>query len=68
MRIAKVFVSGLSKDAKFFEVVKVGSVQFDPRPGWVYVREVDKVCWWKNEAFWLHPADTHFEWVREFAQ
>jgi hypothetical protein len=66
MRIAKVFVSGLGRDAKFLEVLKVGSVKFDPRPGWVFCREVDKITR-RCEVAWFHPADTHFEWVREFS-
>lgn len=67
MRIAKVFVHGEHREAKFLEVVKVADeVKFDPRPGWVFVREVDKASWWKNEVFWLHPDDVRFGWVREF--
>jgi hypothetical protein len=53
------------KKEKFVEVVKVSKVQFDPRPGWVFCREVDKAhhnC----DVFWVHPTETRFEWVREF--
>lgn len=66
MLIAKVFVSGHGRDAKFLEVLKVGRVKFDPRPGWVFTREVDKITR-RAEVFWFHPADTKFEWVREFS-
>lgn len=66
MRIAKIFVSGEHKDAKFFEVVKVADeVKFDPRPGWVFVREADKIPR-RAEVFWFHPDDVRFDWVKDF--
>ena len=63
MKVAKIRVG--AKD-KFVEVVKVSTVKFDSRPGWVFVREVDKIAR-KCDVFWVHPHDTHFHWVRDFS-
>jgi hypothetical protein len=72
MKIAKIYmkkkkVTDMPSQPIFVEVVKVGSVTFDPRPNWVFVREIDKASYWKNDVFWVHPEDNHFDWVREFA-
>jgi hypothetical protein len=63
MIVAKVITNGKTK---FVEVVKVGPVKFDPRPGWVLARECDKIIR-RCEVFWFHPSDTTFVWIREFA-
>jgi hypothetical protein len=62
MQIAKVV------DAKgreiFAEVKKVASVLFDPRPGWVLLSAPLDVLPRKRDAFWMHPDDVRFVWVR----
>jgi len=62
MLIAKILDG---KKTKFFEVVKVGRVKFDPRPGWVFTREIDKITR-RCDVAWFHPDDTPFVWVRDF--
>lgn len=62
MKIAKIISS---KKELFVEVVKTGSVKFDTRPGWVFVREIDKI-FRKCEVFWVHPEEVKFVWIREF--
>ena len=49
----------------FAEVMKVGSVMFDPRPGWVLLGQPIGYPF-KKEVFWKHPDDERFIWVREF--
>lgn len=52
--------------AQFSEVLKVGTVQFDQRDGWVLLSAPIDVRQRKRELRWMHPEDDYFEWVREF--
>lgn len=64
MRIAKI----IDKKGRelFAEVVKIGRVLFDARPGWVLVSmPIDKPAR-KRDVEWMHPADVRFVWVRDF--
>lgn len=65
MLIAKII------DAKgreiFGEVRAVGSVRFDPRPGWVLVSAPLDVLPRKRDVQWIHPDDQQFVWVRDFS-
>jgi hypothetical protein len=63
MKVVKFYIG---KKVKYMEVIKVASVQFDSRPDWVLVQDVD-VPQYKKELFWIHPMDTKIEWVREFS-
>jgi hypothetical protein len=63
MKVAKFTVKG--KD-KFMQVVRVSSVKFDPRPGWVLVRDMHVQPAFQDVQ-WVHPDDVKFHWVREFA-
>ena len=60
--IAKVYIKN---KPVFVKVAKVGSVAFDPRPGWVLCVHA-AAAKWCADPFWLHPDDTKFDWVREF--
>jgi hypothetical protein len=55
-------------DGKMVEVVRVAdTVDFSPERGWVMVcMDFEKADRKKSEFKWV-PADTRFEWVREFA-
>lgn len=64
MEIAKI-ITDKGREA-YAEVVKVGSVRFDPRPGWVLLSGPLDVIPRKRDVEWHHPQDTHFVWVREF--
>lgn len=48
----------------FWQVLKVGVVTFDTRPGWVLLG--DQPGSRKSNLVWIHPDDTSIEWVREF--
>jgi hypothetical protein len=61
MKIAKIVDR---KKERFVEVVKVGGVKFDPRPGWVFIKTIEKT---NKECEWVHPDEVRFEWIREFA-
>jgi hypothetical protein len=50
----------------FVEVVRTDTVKFDDRPGWVFIREIDKIDRKKNVE-WVHPDDVEFIWVRDFS-
>ena len=64
MHVAKMYVNG---KVRFARVVKVASVSFDPRPGWVFTDwPLDKPAH-KRDYAWFHPADVKFEWVRDFS-
>ena len=47
----------------FAEVVRVGSVRFDPRPGWILLAHPLSVKAHKRNRVWVAP-DFRFEWVR----
>lgn len=49
----------------FAEVLKVGPVRFDPRPGWILLAEPVEVKAPKRTWRWVEP-DFRFEWVRPF--
>lgn len=66
MKIAKV-IDRKGRDM-FAEVVKVGRVLFDPRPGWVLLSYPLDVRPRKRDVQWMHPADILFVWVREFRE
>lgn len=63
MLIAKVQTK--RSQIKFVEILRQGTVQFDPRPGWVLVKEPG-VRPRRTQPEWLHPDDVLFFWVREF--
>lgn len=63
MRIIK-FTHKNGKD-KFMEIVKISSVLFDSRPGWILVREIDKIAR-NNDVMWIHPSENKIDWVRNF--
>jgi hypothetical protein len=60
MKIAKIIKKGKEY---FVEVLKVGSVHFDPRPGWVFVQTIERRY---KDVEWVHPDDVYFVWVRDF--
>lgn len=62
VRVAKVVIG---KREKFVEVLKVSSVKFDPRPDWVFVKELDRTF---GDVCWMHPDEVRFEWIREFSK
>ncbi len=62
MKIAKI-IQG--KRERFMEIVKAGTVKFDPRPDWVLVREIDVIDRKKNVE-WVHPTEVSFVWIKEF--
>jgi len=55
-------------DGKMVEVVRVAdTVGFSPERGWVMIcMDFEKISRKRAEFKWV-PADTRFEWVREFA-
>jgi len=55
-------------DGRVVEVVRVAdTVGFSSEPGWVMVCfDFEKTDRKKSEFKWV-PADTRFEWVKEFA-
>lgn len=52
------------KPEAFHELLKLGSVGFDPRPGWLLVRVEPGSR--KSDLKWIHPDDSPIEWVRRF--
>lgn len=64
MKIAKI----INKKGRelFAEVVKMGRVLFDARPGWVRVSSPLDVRPRKRDVQCLHPEDVQFVWVRNF--
>jgi GH15 family glucan-1,4-alpha-glucosidase len=64
VKIAKV----IDKNGReiFAEVVMIGRVLFDSRPGWVLLSSpLDKPAR-KRDVEWQHPDDVRFVWVRDF--
>lgn len=62
MLIVKVMAKGV--EPTFYELLKIGSVLFDPRPGWLLLGRTPGSR--KQDVFWLHPDEASVEWVREF--
>lgn len=50
----------------FAEVRRIGTVLFDPRPGWVLLSGPLNAIARKREVFWMHPNDVRFVWIRRF--
>lgn len=48
---------------KFWQVLRVAPVQFDPRPGWLLLAQ--PIGGKPKELKWV-PPETRFEWVRPF--
>lgn len=65
MLVAK-YVDGKGR-VRFAEVVRIGPVRFDPRPGWVLLATPLNVKEHKRERFWVAPG-FRFEWVRNFRE
>lgn len=53
-------------EAEFWEVLSVGAVKFDPRPGWVLLGKPIGARPRRQELVWMHPEDSRFVWVRTF--
>ena len=64
MKVIKLYIKG---KPQLLEFIKEASVQFDPRPGWILVQEMDKPRH-KKELFWIHPTETPVEWIRDFSR
>lgn len=53
------------RNGQFAQLVKVGRVLFDPRPGWLLLGT--PIGARKNfDIRWIHPDDHPVEWVRSF--
>ena len=63
MYVAKVITK---KGEQFFEVLNIGTVQFDRRDGWVLLASPIGARRPKQELTWVHPEDVKFEWVLKF--
>jgi hypothetical protein len=57
-------VARLTAKQSLWQVLKVGTVAFDPRPGWLLLaipiggKPIDMV--------WIHPDTTRIDWIRAF--
>ncbi len=60
------WVAKLERTGQLVEVLKVGSVKFDPRPGWLLVSTPIGARPRHKELRWIHPDDTPLTWLREF--
>jgi hypothetical protein len=63
MFIAKYFDT--KGEPVFAEVVRIGRVQFDPRPGWVLLATPLHIKEHKRDRRWVEPG-FRFEWIRQF--
>lgn len=67
MLIAKIIEKrGNEVVSKFREVMKVGTVQFDPRDNWVLLSSPIGARPRKRDLEWVHPSETDIEWIRPF--
>mgnify|MGYP003459200983 CR=1 FL=1 len=49
------------------EVLRIGDVRFDTRPGWLLLSEPIGARPRKQVLEWVHPDDELFIWVRRFS-
>ena len=49
------------------EVLRIGQVRFDNRPGWILLSEPIGARPRKRNPQWVHPDDEFFVWIRSFA-
>ena len=63
MQVAKITVK---KQDHIVQLIKVGSVQFDPKPGWMLITDLD--CHRKDAQLrWVHPSTVFVHWIKEFS-
>lgn len=63
MQVAKITVK---KQDHIVQLIKVGSVQFDPKPGWMLISDLDRP-WFDVQLRWVHPEDVFVHWIKEFS-
>ncbi len=52
--------------SSFHEVLKTGTVQFDPRPGWLLLATPPGERRPRQILQWEHPEDGNLVWIRPF--